>query len=87
MKCQHFKSSNKADDLDQLCKLSVHMRPSLVHRRCRRMLQQTQLKYLLDVQSNFQSCAVQGQRISILSWSNVSLSAVMVALEHSIKLR
>ncbi|KAG2749924.1 hypothetical protein P692DRAFT_20832425, partial [Suillus brevipes Sb2] len=53
MKCQYFNSSNKADDLDQLCKL--------------------------DVQSNFQSCAVHGQRISIPSWSNVSLSAVMVA--------
>ncbi|KAG2753829.1 hypothetical protein P692DRAFT_20828825 [Suillus brevipes Sb2] len=43
----------------------------------------------LSVHSMRRSLVVrlQGQRISIPSWSNVSLLAVMVALEHSIKLR
>jgi hypothetical protein len=39
MKCQRFKSSNEADNLDQLCKLSVQsMRRSLVRRRRRRVI-------------------------------------------------
>jgi hypothetical protein len=78
MKYQHFKSSNEADDLDQLCKLSVHSMSRSLARRSR---------VTSMCNPTFNPAQVQGQRISIPSWSNISLSAIMVALEYSIKLR